>query len=437
MITCVSCFYDVVNKHGDYTKWFSNTLRVNAPYVIFGTATTIKMLKPFRDGLPTMFIEREMADFRCGKFESKMVLDARHCPSIELNKIWSEKIFFLQEAKHLNPFDTEWFAWADAGLCLYRDVPPPAEPLIARNLSCTALNYSESQEHVVTGTYALHSDMVDEFVEKYEKALVEAAHIYTDQIILSAMQKSDPGIFHRACFGYGKIFQMLYEDKVSVIIPTYNRFKYLKRTIQFIRNQTYANLEIVVVNDGSTQPEYYHSDWNDVRIIHMRKNSKELYGFAVPGVIRNIGIANSDGKYVAFCDDDDLWHPNKLQMQVASMKKTGCHMSSTNALNSPRMDNYFKQQLDQLWTMEYIKSTNYVICSSVILSRDLISLAGYFKPMPEAEDYEYWKRIMLHTNSVYLAEPLVIYDTKHGDGRLYGNPASTKMGMAYTAKYWN
>ena len=430
MITCVSCFYNVVNKHGDYTKWFSNTLRVNAPYVIFGTATTIKLLTPFRDGLPTMFIEREMADFRCGKFESKMVVDALHCPSVELNKIWSEKIFFLQEAKHLNPFNTEWFAWADSGLCLYRDVAPPAEPLMARNLSSTKLNYCKTQDHVVTGAYALHSGMVDEFAKKYETALVNASSIYTDQVTLSAMQKSEPSLFHRACFGYGKIFQMLYEDKVSVIIPTYNRFRYLKRCIQSICNQTYANIEIVVVNDCSTQPEYYQSDWNDVRIIHMRKNSKVSYGFAVPGgVQRNVGIANSDGEYVAFCDDDDSWQPTKLELQTAAMKKTGCRMSCTNARNFPGEDIYFKEHLEQIWRSEYIKSTNYVICSSVIMSRQLISLVGYFKPMPKCEDYDYWKRVLEHTNLVYLAEPLVIYDTNHGDGKLYGKPAFTKMGM--------
>jgi glycosyltransferase involved in cell wall biosynthesis len=56
-------------------------------------------------------------------------------------------------------------------------------------------------------------------------------------------------------------------DKVSVIIPTYNRFEYLLRTIKSVIEQTYSNLEIIIVNDCSTQKEYYEYDWNTHNII--------------------------------------------------------------------------------------------------------------------------------------------------------------------------
>ena len=68
-------------------------------------------------------------------------------------------------------------------------------------------------------------------------------------------------------------------DKVSVIIPTYNRFNYLMNTIRSIKLQTYKNIEIIVVNDCSTQEEYYEYDWNDIKIIHLNTNSKEIFGF--------------------------------------------------------------------------------------------------------------------------------------------------------------
>ena len=55
-------------------------------------------------------------------------------------------------------------------------------------------------------------------------------------------------------------------DKVSVIIPTYNRFKYLLNTIESVKKQTYTNLEIIVINDKSTQKEYYEYDWNSNNI---------------------------------------------------------------------------------------------------------------------------------------------------------------------------
>ena len=56
-------------------------------------------------------------------------------------------------------------------------------------------------------------------------------------------------------------------DKVSVVIPTYNRFKYLLNTIQSVKEQTYKNIEIIVVNDCSTEQEYYNYDWEKNNII--------------------------------------------------------------------------------------------------------------------------------------------------------------------------
>ena len=66
-------------------------------------------------------------------------------------------------------------------------------------------------------------------------------------------------------------------EKVSVIIPSFNRFKYLLNTIESVKKQTYTNLEIIVINDTSTQKEYYDYDWNanDITIIHLDKNSWE------------------------------------------------------------------------------------------------------------------------------------------------------------------
>lgn len=66
-------------------------------------------------------------------------------------------------------------------------------------------------------------------------------------------------------------------DLVSVIIPSYNRFKYLLKTIESVKKQTYDNIEIIVINDKSTQKEYYNYDWNanNITIINLDENSKK------------------------------------------------------------------------------------------------------------------------------------------------------------------
>ena len=124
------------------------------------------------------------------------------------------------------------------------------------------------------------------------------------------------------------------EDKVSVVIPTFNRFEYLINAVRSIQNQTYKNIEIIIVNDCSTEKEYYLHDWekDDVTIIHLEQNSKDKFGFACPGGYqRNIGIRQCTGEY-CFCDDDDIWLPTKLEKQIKAMKLTGCTMSATEGL---------------------------------------------------------------------------------------------------------
>ena len=125
------------------------------------------------------------------------------------------------------------------------------------------------------------------------------------------------------------------DKKISVIIPTYNRFKYLLNCIKSIKEQTYSNIEIIVINDCSKQKEYYDYDWdkNDIIIIHLEENSKKKFGFSCPGGYqRNFGIEKSSGDYIAFCDDDDIWFPRKLELQLKAMKKTNCKMSSRKVL---------------------------------------------------------------------------------------------------------
>ena len=64
-------------------------------------------------------------------------------------------------------------------------------------------------------------------------------------------------------------------DLVSIIIPTYNRYQYLLNTINSIKIQTYKNIEIIVVNDCSTQRDYYDNNWEDIIFINLKENSKK------------------------------------------------------------------------------------------------------------------------------------------------------------------
>ena len=93
---------------------------------------------------------------------------------------------------------------------------------------------------------------------------------------------------------------------MSVVIPTYNRYFYLLNAIESVLNQTFKNFEIIVVNDGSTQEEYYQNKFpNRVKVINLSTNQKAINGFS-SDAIRNFGIKEVTTKYVAFLDDDEL-----------------------------------------------------------------------------------------------------------------------------------
>ena len=249
-----------------------------------------------------------------------------------------------------------------------------------------------------------------------------------------------------------QIYNLLNMEKISIIIPTYNRFNYLLNTIKSIKKQTYSNIEIIVVNDKSTQKDYYNYDWenNNIKIIHLDENSKDKFGHACAGGFqRNYGIKIATGKYIAFCDDDDIWFPKKLELQINAMKKSGCKMSSTDGLigNGPYninknalykkynaehyykiLQNIYKRKnsnllengFPKIWTLDFLKIHNCVICSSVILDKEIINQVGMFDIRGSRdEDYDYWLRALKYTNSVYVNDVCFYYDNKHGDGQNY------------------
>jgi hypothetical protein len=219
-LTCVSCYYTVKNKFNDssYNEWFKNTLDINCPYVFFSTKSGIEYIKPFRKDHPTYYIECEIEDFNTFKYKDRMKPDDIHCPSVELNLIWNEKIFMIKKAYELNPFKTEWFKWIDAGLCIYRNIPPPQVPFpnsnILNDLPKDKFIYSSSDSnipdmekitstnyyHHVSATYLINSYIINDFAELYDKymdKLVDKNNIWTEQVILTHIFKDNGQLFYK------------------------------------------------------------------------------------------------------------------------------------------------------------------------------------------------------------------------------------------------
>ncbi|MDE8332118.1 glycosyltransferase family 2 protein [Erysipelothrix rhusiopathiae] len=108
------------------------------------------------------------------------------------------------------------------------------------------------------------------------------------------------------------------ESLVSVIIPMYNAEESIKKTLDSILSQTYANIEIIVIDDLSTDNsktvvEEYMECHDNILFLELQKKGGA-------SIARNCGIKNAQGKYIAFLDADDTWKPEKLEKQIAYME---------------------------------------------------------------------------------------------------------------------
>ncbi|WP_298764374.1 glycosyltransferase [uncultured Polaribacter sp.] len=201
---------------------------------------------------------------------------------------------------------------------------------------------------------------------------------------------------------------------VSVIIPTFNRSKYLEEAILSVVNQTYEDIEILVIDDGSKEnyAENICRKYNNCFYYH--KNNGGLSS------ARNYGISKAKGKYIAFLDDDDVWKKNKLEVQCKILDKdtdiacvhssaivinekgkvTGKVIGASEAKAYKRSGNVFWNALG-VWV---VKSPTPLIRRKVF-TRDLL----FDETIKIGEDLDFYQRMFYRHKVVYINKPLAFY----------------------------
>jgi teichuronic acid biosynthesis glycosyltransferase TuaG len=200
--------------------------------------------------------------------------------------------------------------------------------------------------------------------------------------------------------------------KISVIIPNYNRSDLLKLAIESALNQTFAPLEILVCDDGSTDDSkdiVSTFDSTIVKWIDCGKNGR-------PAIPRNMGIRKAIGNWIAFLDNDDIWLPNKLENQVKCiLKENNLTAVCSNAFRirgSNFNERYFKEISNQIFTFNHFIYSNPVICSSVLISKNVLNQTSLFpehSAFKAIEDYSLWMKISTTFKFYYISEPLLYY----------------------------
>ena len=199
-------------------------------------------------------------------------------------------------------------------------------------------------------------------------------------------------------------------DLVSVIIPTYNRSRTILRAIKSVLNQTYKNIEVIIVDDASTDnTEEIVKGLNDPRIIYIKHETNKGGAAA-----RNTGIKLAKSEYIAFQDSDDEWYPEKLQLQTDALLKAESDVGVVYS-SFIRISKHKKEVIPGGHARNFegdifkkILSNNFVTTQTALVAKRCFDKVGIFdESLPRLQDWELWLRISKHYKFIYISKPLV------------------------------
>jgi glycosyltransferase involved in cell wall biosynthesis len=198
---------------------------------------------------------------------------------------------------------------------------------------------------------------------------------------------------------------------ISIVLSVYNAEKYLLKCLQSMKNQTYTNWELVIINDGSTDSshqiikDFIQNLPNKVQYLHLQQNKGLPYCL-------NLGIQHAKGIYIARIDADDIMFENRLQKQVHFLEKypavgvLGSYAIDINELGNPI--NLFKvAEQDPFLKQNLFASCPFIHPSVMIRKYLLTNGMEYRNKYRYAEDYDLWIRLADKTQFANLPEPLI------------------------------
>ncbi|MBI3982823.1 MAG: glycosyltransferase family 2 protein [Gemmatimonadetes bacterium] len=223
------------------------------------------------------------------------------------------------------------------------------------------------------------------------------------------------------------------DPTVSVIIPTYNRVALLREAIDSVRRQTFRSWELIVIDDGSTDNTgAFLAELAEPQLRVLRTEHS-----GNPARVRNVGLAEARGQYVAFLDDDDLWQPEKLEVQMGLLRTGGCRWSYTGFVRVNALGERFWQTTpDRIYCgsiLEKLLGVQAAIAlPTVVAERRLIDNVGRFdENMRTREDYALWLELAERGDVVATPQQLTI--VRDHAGRLF-RPEGCRVSVALYRK---
>jgi hypothetical protein len=206
--------------------------------------------------------------------------------------------------------------------------------------------------------------------------------------------------------------QTLLRPAVSVILPTFNRLKYLRPAVDSVFAQTYQDWELIVADDGSeNEARAYLSS------LAQRPRVKVLWlpHSGNPGAVRNFALREAQGEYIAFLDSDDLWMQSKLELQIRALRdcpgRQWCY-TAINHINHAGAQIYAEVSARRVYYEgrvfeDLLTSKVAIAMPTVVVSRQLLERVGGFdERLEQQEDYHLWLRLAMLSEISVLRRPL-------------------------------
>lgn len=220
--------------------------------------------------------------------------------------------------------------------------------------------------------------------------------------------------------------------KVSIIVPTYNRAHIIGRSVESVLAQTYADFELVLVDDGSTdETKELIESYQDERICYYYAGQNQGVSAA-----RNYGIEKARYDYIAFQDSDDIWHPNKLEKQMQALLQAGAdegfvyhkiqYLFGENRFAIiPNEEVPMAQKTGDIFAQ--MLYDNLVPCPSILATRQcVLSTQGFDTQMKALEDYDFALKMAKNYKGIFLDE--VLLDASYSATGVSGNVVNYLLG---------
>ena len=197
---------------------------------------------------------------------------------------------------------------------------------------------------------------------------------------------------------------------VSVIMPTFNAGKFLVDSIESILGQTYEEVELLITDDGSSDvltlqilKEYSQKD--------SRVKVEYLQGNCGPAYARNQSIGRAQGRYIAFCDSDDRWFPEKLERQIWFMNEKDCALCYSSYIICDDKDKELGITIaPKSISFDMLKCDNKVGCLTAIYDTEKLGKKYYMPQIRKRQDWGLFLTILKDCGMAYgITEPLAWY----------------------------